>query len=95
VERVIAGTELMLAAALRRHQLGIVCVCTVMWVNVRWPKMDGTIVYHAILGGVEHGALRTSAADVALRRDMLRHMTRHVPVGENLARWGKSQFQTH
>jgi hypothetical protein len=48
----------------------------------------------AQLGGVEHGALRTSA-DVALRRDMLRHMTRHVPVGENLARWGKSQFQTH
>jgi hypothetical protein len=48
-----------------------------------------------LLGGVEHGALRTSAADVALRRDMLRHMTRHVPVGENLARWGKSQFQTH
>jgi hypothetical protein len=27
------------------------------------------------LGGVEHGALLTSAADVALRRDMLRHMT--------------------
>jgi hypothetical protein len=26
------------------------------------------------LGGVEHGALLTSA-DVALRRDMLRHMT--------------------
>jgi hypothetical protein len=49
----------------------------------------------ALLGGVEHGAPLTCAADVALRRSMLRHMTRHVPVGENLARWGKTQLQAH
>jgi hypothetical protein len=94
------------------------------------------------LGGVEHGAPLTCAADVSLRRSMLRHIfrhrwhtfrnspaktqpqpaqqrnnthnpssqsascnfvhnaptfhrPRHVPVGETLARWGKTQLQAH